>query len=110
MVNRYECRNLFPDEDQQTMRSDEANASEERYLKEYNRMIKEWAKMAADYPDMTDQLRAALKASSAMMESNRPEAKSEFRKVAEEVDAFLNACQTGEIDPRRIFERLDKDT
>lgn len=92
------------------MRSDEANVSEERYIKEYQMMIKEYAKIAADYPDMTDHLRAALKASAAMMMSNRRETISEFCKVAEEVDAFLQACQTGEIDPRRLFERLDEET
>jgi hypothetical protein len=75
----------------------------------FTNMLKEYAKMAADYPEMTGQLRAALEASAAMMMSNNPEAVSEFRKVAKEVDAFLHACQTGEIDPRTLWERLDKE-
>ncbi|MBF0552030.1 MAG: hypothetical protein HQK60_16035 [Deltaproteobacteria bacterium] len=92
------------------MKSEEVNESEERYIKEYQMMIKDYARMAANYPDMTDQLRTALKASAAMMISNSPEAISEFRKLAEDVDAFLHACQTGEIDPCTLLQRMDKET
>ncbi len=66
--------------------------------------------MAADSPDMIDQLTAALKRGTAMMKSNRPEAISEFRKAAEEVDAFLHACQTGDLDTLGLFEHLDEET
>lgn len=88
----------------------EANDSEKIYLKEYKEMIKGFAKMAANYPEMTDQLRVALKTSASLMISNRPDSISEFRKLAEEVDAFLQACQTGEIEPSRLVECLDKET
>ena len=90
------------------MKGEEMNETDEKYMKEYKNMLKEYAKMAADYPEMTGQLRAALEASAAMMMSNNPEAVTEFRKVAKEVDAFLQACQTGEIDPRTLWEGLDK--
>ena len=75
-------------------------------------MIREYARMAADYPDMVGQLRAALETSAAMMMSNRPETVSEFRELAnaKEVDAFLLACQTREVNPRALLELLDKET
>jgi len=83
--------------------------ADEAYVQEYKKMIREYAGMAANHPDMLGQLRAALEASAAMMMSNRPEAISEFRELAKEVDAFLHACETGEVDPRSLLERLDKE-
>lgn len=91
------------------MKGEEMNENDENYMKEYKNMLKEYAKMAADYPEMTGQLRAALEASAAMMMSNNPEAVSEFRKVAKEVDAFLHACQTGEVDPQTLWKRLEEE-
>jgi len=88
------------------MTMDEAD---EAYVKEYKKTLKEYARMAANYPDMIGQLRAALAASAAMMMSNRPEAVSEFRGLAKEVDAFLHACETGEVNPKCFLERLDNE-
>ncbi len=81
-----------------------------RYLQEYKKMIKEYARMAADNPDMIEQMRVSLKASAALIISNKPETVSEFREVVNEVDAFLHACQTGEVDPRELLESLDDET
>lgn len=39
--------------------------------------------------------------------SNRPEAVAEFHRLAEEVDSFLSACQTGEVDPHAFIRSLD---
>ncbi len=91
------------------MKGEEMTENDEQYLKEYKKMLKEYAKMAADYPEMTGQMRAALETSAAMMMSNHPEAISEFRKVVKELDAFLQACQTGEVDPNTLWESLDKE-
>lgn len=85
------------------------NETDEKYMKEYKNMLKEYARMAADYPEMVGQMRTALEASAAMMMSNNPEAVSECRKVVKEVDAFLQACQTGEVDPQTLWKRLDKE-
>lgn len=81
----------------------------EAYVQEYKKMIGEYARMAADHPEMLGQLRAALQASGAMMMSNRPEAVSTFRELVKEVDAFLHAFETGEVNPQSLLDRLDKD-
>ncbi|MFO7885090.1 MAG: hypothetical protein R6U68_09720 [Desulfobacteraceae bacterium] len=78
-----------------------------KYLEEYQSTLKEFARMAVSQPNMIDQLRVALKASASAMISNVPEAVTEFQQLAEEIDAFLNACQSGEIDPNKFIQRLD---
>jgi hypothetical protein len=86
------------------MPADELDA---RYIKEYKKMPKEYAIMAAKHPDVIDQLRAVLSASSVVMISNSPETVLEFRRLAEELDSFLGACQTGEVDPHAFIRSLD---
>ncbi|MBM9537113.1 hypothetical protein [Desulfobulbus alkaliphilus] len=83
---------------------------DDRYIKEYKKMIKEYARMAADNPDMIEEMRASLKASASLIISNKPEAVSKFREIVNELDAFLHACQTGEVDPRALSESLDDET
>jgi hypothetical protein len=97
------------EKERKIMKGEKMDEKNEEYINEYKNMIKEYARMAADHPDMIGQLRAALEASSAMMFSNSPEAVSEFRKMVKEVDAFLQACQTGEVDPQTLWEQLDKE-
>ncbi len=83
--------------------------SDAEHLKEYKLTLKKFAIMAADYPNMIGQLRVALKASASAMISNRPETVSEFQRLAEEIDAFLSACQTGEVDPHAFIRSLDNE-
>jgi len=105
----------YQDSDKETLKRNERNDSmpmegaDVAYVQEYKKMIREYARMAANFPDMIGQLRTALKTSAAMMMSNRPEAISEIRGLAKEVDAFLHACETGEVDPRSLLEHLDKE-
>lgn len=83
--------------------------ADEAYVQEYKKLLREIAAMAAKHLGMVGQLRGALEVSAAMMMSNSPEAVTEFRELAKEVDAFLHACETGEVDPRSLLERLDKE-
>jgi len=92
------------------MTNEEMNENDEEYVREYKKMLGGYAKLAAEHPEMIGELRAALEASAAMMISDRPEAVIEFRKLAEEVDAFLHACQTGEVDPQAVLDRLGEET
>ena len=81
--------------------------TDEAYLREYKKIIRVCARIAADSPDMVGQMRVALETSAALMTSNKPELTSEFRETAKELDAFLRACETGTVNPRSLLERLD---
>lgn len=86
----------------------QSKEQDEKYIREYKKMLKGFAEIAMEHPEMIDQLRIALKSSAALMLSNRPETVSEFRSLAQEVDAFLQACKTGEVDPQGFLKSLDK--
>ncbi|MFH1115816.1 MAG: hypothetical protein V1792_18050 [Pseudomonadota bacterium] len=85
----------------------EDETPDELEIREYKLLFRDYARMAVKYPDAIDSLRDWLKQSAALMISNREETVIHFRKLAEEVDAFLAACQTGEIDPHRFLEETE---
>ncbi len=76
---------------------------------DYRAMMKAYARMAADHPERIDNIRSMLKFSAEMMISNRPEVVDQFREAVKELDAFLNACKNGEIEPRKLLERMEKE-
>ncbi len=86
------------------MQTDEMNEQE---LIEYKHILKDFAMMAAEHPEMIDKLREAMKFSASAMVTNRPKTKVEFGKLVEEMDSFLNACQTGEVDPHAFIRGMD---
>lgn len=79
---------------------------QEEYLKEYRRMLKGYAQLAAEHPERIDQLREAVEFTASVMISNCPGVVTEFRKLSQEIDAFLQACKTGEVNPADLLERL----
>ncbi len=81
--------------------------SDAEYLKRYKSMLRGFAEMAASDPDIVGQLKDVLKISATAMISNRPDSVSEFQRLAEEVDSFLSACQTGEVDPHSFVQSFD---
>ena len=88
------------------MKPDEMNEDE---LIVYKSALKEFARMAAEYPDMIDNLRANLKFSAATLITNRPNVKTDFGKAVDEMDSFLKACQTGEVDPHAVWRAMDEE-
>lgn len=79
----------------------------ETYVKEYKKVLKGFAKLIVENPEIVDSLRESIKASARLMTSNKPETVSDFRKLAEEIDYFLLACKNGEIDPKAFVEQND---
>ncbi|WP_462270200.1 hypothetical protein [Desulfobacter sp.] len=77
------------------------------YQKKYKSVLKQFAEMAANDPDMIPELRRVLKISAASMLSNRPDTILEFQKLGEEIDSFLSACQIGEIDPHTFIQSFE---
>ena len=67
-------------------------------LKHFSRLIKNHS------PERIEEIRDALKFSATHLVSNRPESVNDFRKLAGEMDGFLLACKTGEIDPTGLLD------
>ena len=88
--------------------TDENKIDQEEYNRQFTEVLKRFAGLIADRPDMIDSLRESLKLSAQMMMSNKPEAVTEFRDLAGEIDQFMHACKTGEIDPVK-FSGKDKE-
>lgn len=63
------------------------------------------AKIIVEEPERVEDCRETLKYSARMMISNQPEAVSAFQKLVEEVDSFIHACRSGEIDPKAFIEK-----
>ena len=79
-----------------------------KYIEEYRQLVRKFASMAVNDPDMIGLLREALMTSASLMISNRAEAVTEFQELAKEVDALLSAFETGKIDPRTFLISFDK--
>lgn len=75
---------------------------DEAYLAEYRQMLQSYARLVVEHPESVEQVRAALQTSARLMISNRPEAIAHFNQLVQEIDAFLTACQTGEIEPKQF--------
>jgi hypothetical protein len=75
---------------------------DERYIAEYQKTLQSYANLVTNHPEIIDQLRDVLKTSARSMVSNHPKAITDFEKMVEELDAFLIACKTGEIDPKQF--------
>jgi hypothetical protein len=104
MLSWYNPINCYKEGD--NMQPDEMDDQE---MIEYKAVLKKFARMAADHPEMIDNIRASLKFCASAMITNRPETKVEFGKAVEEMDSFLNACQTGEVDPHAFIRSMDEE-
>ncbi|MFH0825263.1 MAG: hypothetical protein V2B18_21130 [Pseudomonadota bacterium] len=82
---------------------------EEREARQYKQLLRDYGRLAADNPDMIGEMRESLKFSAAFIISNRQETVIQFRKLVGELDAFLAACQTGEIDLERFLKALGEE-
>lgn len=76
--------------------------------KTYFEILSGFARMASNYPERIGEMREALKFSASMMISNRPEAVKMFQQACQDVDSFLAACESGELDPKNFIIDTDK--
>ena len=79
---------------------DPSHEDDQQYQQEYQAMLSIYAQIAAQHPEMIEVLREAIGTSADLIISNRSETIKEFRRLGKELDAFLAACQSGEIDPK----------
>ena len=84
--------------------------NDERFLEEYRKVFQDYARLDTDYQEMVDPLREALKTSATLIMSSNPETVETFRNMVKEIDAFLAACQTGDVTPERfVFIKKPKE-
>ena len=75
----------------------------DRYLEEFRKLLGELARIAQEHPDMIDELTKMMGLSASLMVSNRPDVADDFQTAVQDAQAFLKACQSGEIDPESFI-------
>lgn len=75
----------------------------------YNEVLEGFARLAAQAPDQIDSLREALQFRADFVVSNNPSFISGYQEATAEIDAFLSAIKTGEIDPQSFIQNDDSD-
>ncbi len=78
---------------------------DEKTYEEFLNLLSTVSEFVVAHPDSIDMLRKALKTSAALMYSNRPEVIEDYQDVTRDVDSFLQACKTGEVDPKGLIRK-----
>ncbi|MBM3263519.1 MAG: hypothetical protein FJY97_08875 [candidate division Zixibacteria bacterium] len=85
-----------------------SNEEERQYLEEYKKVLSNLAAIASEHPEMIGMLRAALKQNASLTITDSPGVVAEMQQLTDKVDAFLAACQSGEVRPEDFILEEDK--
>ncbi len=79
----------------------------DQYLEEHRKLLNDLARIAKDHPERMDELRQMMLLSASLMRSDRSEIVENFQDTAKDAEAFLKACQTGEINPEDFIIKYE---
>ena len=84
------------------------NHDDNEYIEEYKSLLSTVARLIAENPNAVDSLRETLKLSAQLMWSNNQQTVIDYRKLTDEMDSFILACKTGEIDPKSFIDKKEE--
>lgn len=79
----------------------------EEETEEYEEAMAQLSGLIVNHPERIDEIRESLAFSAKYMVSS-PEDKAGFQSLVEDMDAFLSACKTGELDPQEFLKKEKK--